>query len=178
MRFEARRLSRYFPPPDPTPAEAWPSAVPQQKVSLFDIDVEALAVDGPVEQAGRRRCGRCARRRGKSRSSTCPAGPCRRGALACAQPRRQVILVFVQSLPPRRGFIDEDQPPGGRWAPDRFAIVCGGDLCVGAILLACDKSHFLTVTPIRLKKRLIIEVSARPSLGRKAIAQCISFYLI
>jgi hypothetical protein len=45
-----------------------------------------------------------------------------------AQPRRRVILVFVQSLPPRRrGFIDEDQPPGIDEALIRLAIVCGGD---------------------------------------------------
>ena len=67
---------------------------------LFDIGVEALAVDGPVEQAGRvdavvaqggeESCGLL---------RTCPAGTLLdEGALSPwpAQPRRRVILVFVQ----------------------------------------------------------------------------------
>ena len=59
----------------------------------------------------------------------------------------------------RPGFIDEDQPPGVDElliGSPSFAVAT----YVGAILLACDKSLFLTVTPIRRKKRLIIEVSA------------------
>ena len=59
----------------------------------------------------------------------------------------------------RPGFIDEDQPPGvdePLIGSPSFAVAT----YVGAILLACDKSLFLTVTPIRRKKRLIIEVSA------------------
>ena len=57
------------------------------------------------------------------------------------------------------GFIDEDQPPGVDEAligSPSFAVAT----YVRAILLACDKGLFLTVTPIRRKKRLIIEVSA------------------
>src|ERR1700686_5345966 len=69
-----------------------------------------------------------------------------------AQPRRRVILVLVQvssmNQPPR-----VDEPLIG--SPS-FAVATD----VRAILLACDKGLFLTVTPIRRKKRLIIEVSA------------------
>src|ERR1700692_3671609 len=56
------------------------------------------------------------------------------------------------------GFIDEDQPPGvdePLIASPSFAVAT----YVRAILLACDKGLFLTVTPLRRKKRLIIEVS-------------------
>ena len=58
----------------------------------------------------------------------------------------------------RPGFIDEDQPPGvdEPLSSPSFAVAT----YVWAILLACDKGLFLTVTPIRRKKRLIIEVSA------------------
>ena len=43
---------------------------------------------------------------------------------------------------------------------------------VRAILLACDKGLFLTVTPIRRKKRLIIEVSAlTPRSAERPIAE-------
>ena len=68
------------------------------------------------------------------------------------------------------GFIDEDQPPGvdePLISSPSFAVAT----YVRAILLACDKGLFLTVTPIRRKKRLIIEVSALPSLRRQTIAQ-------
>ena len=82
------------------------------------------------------------------------------------QPRRRVILADF-----RPGFIDEDQPPGvdePLIGSPSFAVAT----YVGAILLACDKSLFLTVTPIRRKKWLIIEVLGfDPSLGRKAIAE-------
>src|SRR5277367_3744469 len=57
------------------------------------------------------------------------------------------------------GFIDEDQPPRvdePLIGSPSFAVAT----YVRAILLACDKGLFLTVTPIRRKKRLIIEVSA------------------
>ena len=57
------------------------------------------------------------------------------------------------------GFIDEDQPPGvdePLIGSPSFAVAT----YVRAILLACDEGLFLTVTPIRRKKRLIIEVSA------------------
>src|SRR5271170_5764392 len=70
-----------------------------------------------------------------------------------AHPRRRVIY----SLGP--GFIDEDQPPGvdePLIGSPSFAVAT----YVRAILLACDKGLFLTVTPIRRKKRLITEVSA------------------
>ena len=70
-----------------------------------------------------------------------------------AQPRRRVILVFGP------GLVDEDQPPGidePLIGSPSFAVAT----YVRAILLARDKGLFLTVTPIRRKKRLIIEVSA------------------
>jgi hypothetical protein len=59
----------------------------------------------------------------------------------------------------RPGFIDEDQPPGvdePLIASPSFAVAT----YVRAILLARDEGLFLSVTPIRRKKRLIIEVSA------------------
>src|ERR1700727_3299499 len=88
-----------------------------------------------------------------------PCGPLstRRSPLG-AQPRRRVMLVLSLSKD-GPGFIDEDQPP---WINEpligspSFAVAT----YVRAILLACDKGLFLTVTPIRRKKRLIIEVSA------------------
>jgi hypothetical protein len=62
---------------------------------------------------------------------------------------------------PRKGegFIDEDRPPGvdePLMGSPSFAVAT----YVRAILLACDQSLFLSVTPILRKKRLIIEVSA------------------
>ena len=57
------------------------------------------------------------------------------------------------------GFIDEDQPPGVDEALIGSPSVAVATY-VRAILLACDKGLFLAVTPIRRKKRLIIEVSA------------------
>ena len=57
------------------------------------------------------------------------------------------------------GFVDEDQSLGideTLIGSPSFAV--GAD--VWAILLARDEGLFLTVTPIRRKKRLIIEVSA------------------
>src|SRR6478736_6128605 len=57
------------------------------------------------------------------------------------------------------GFIDEDQPPGvDEPLIGSPSVAVATD--VRAILLACDEGLFLTVTPIRRKKRLIIEVSA------------------
>ena len=59
----------------------------------------------------------------------------------------------------RPGFIDEHQAPGIDEAligSPSFAVAAD----VWAILLARDEGLFLTVTPIRRKKRLIIEVSA------------------
>ena len=69
------------------------------------------------------------------------------------------------------GFIDEDQPPG----VDEPLI--GSPSFAVATYVVGDPARmrqgsFLTVTPIRRKKRLIIEVSAlTSSLGRKAIAR-------
>ena len=50
-----------------------------------------------------------------------------------AQPRSLVMLVFVQSLPPRRrGLIDdEDQDAGDQCAPGRRASACDGGLRPG-----------------------------------------------
>ena len=59
----------------------------------------------------------------------------------------------------RPGLVDEDQSPGIDAAligSPSFAVAA----YVRAILLARDKGLFLSVTPIRRKKRLIIEVSA------------------
>ena len=73
-----------------------------------------------------------------------------------AQPRRRVILVLVQP--------GVDEPLIGS---PLFAVT----IEVGAILLACDKGLFLTVTPIRRKKRLIIDVSASTSRSASSRSQ-------
>ena len=59
----------------------------------------------------------------------------------------------------RPGLVDEDQPSGvdePLIGSPSFAVATD----VRAILLARDEGLFLNVTPIRRKKRLIIEVSA------------------
>ena len=132
--------------------------LPRRHEELFDIGLEALAVNGPVEQAGRFDAV-VAQRGEESRGLPLALRDRVDEPLSLgAQPRRRVMLVFVQSLPPRRGVIDEDQPPGVDARPDRFAIVCGGALYPGDPTRA-RRGSFLSVT-IRRKKRLIIEVSA------------------
>src|SRR5271156_3157700 len=119
---------------------------------LFDIGVEALAVDGPVEQAGR------------IDAVVAQGGEERRGLplalrdlvdepLSLWRPAAQAGHV---GLGP--GFIDEHQAPGVD-EPLIGSPSLAVTAYVRAILLARDKGLFLTVTPIRRKKRLIIEVS-------------------
>jgi hypothetical protein len=120
---------------------------------LFDVGVEGFAVDRPVEQAGRFDAVVSQGGEEKSRSSTCPAGPCRRAAGPLAPSR------VGGSCCLRPGFIDEDQSP---WIDEPligsppFAVAT----YVRAIPLLREEGLFLNVTPIRRKKRLIIEVSA------------------
>ena len=120
---------------------------------LFDIGVEALAVDGPVEQAGRVDAV-VAQGGEESRGLPLALRDLVDEPLAPWRPAAQAGHIGF-----RPGFIDEDQPPGvdePLIGSPSFAVAT----YVRAILLACDKSLFLTVTPIRRKKRLIIEVSA------------------
>jgi hypothetical protein len=120
---------------------------------LFDIGVEALAVDGPVEQAWRVNA---VVAEGREESRGLP--------LALRDLVDEALSPWRLAAKPghiglRPGFIDEDEPPGVGEAligSPSFAVAAD----VRAILLACDKGLFLTVTPIRRKKRLIIDVSA------------------
>ena len=120
---------------------------------LFDIGVEALAVDGPVEQA--RGFDAVVTQRGEeSRSLPAAVRNLVDEPLAFRRPAAQAGHVGL-----RPGLVDEDQAPGIDEAligPPSFAVAA----YVRAILLARDQGLFLTVTPIRRKKRLIIEVSA------------------
>src|SRR6202020_3503108 len=106
------------------------------------------------------RCGRCAARRGRSRSSSGHEEPCRRGALPSA-PNREAGSCWSLSrsrLGLCPGLVDEDQAPRIDEAlivSPSFAVATD----VRAILLARDEGLFLNVTPILRKKRLIIEVS-------------------
>ena len=81
---------------------------------LIDIGAETLAVDRSVKQAGRvdavalRKAGE-----ERLRSSTCPAEPCRRGALPSAQPSREALSCWSSS----RSLIDEDQTLRGSTCP-------------------------------------------------------------
>jgi hypothetical protein len=125
---------------------------------LFDIGVEALAVDGPVEQAGRVDAV-VAQGGEESRGLPLALRDLVDEALSPWRPAAQAGHI---GLGP--GFIDEDQPPGvdePLIGSPSFAVAT----YVRAILLACDKGLFLTVTPIRRKKRLIIEVSALTPLS-------------
>ena len=120
---------------------------------LFDIGVEALAVDGPVEQAGRFDAV-VAQGGEESRGLPFALRDLVDEPLAPWRPAAQAGHI---GLGP--GFIDEDEPPGvdePLIGSPSFAV----PTYVRAILLACDEGLFLTVTPIRRKKRLIIEVSA------------------
>src|SRR5271165_5807923 len=74
-----------------------------------------------------------------------------------AQPWRRVMLVLVQILGP--GLVDEDETrriDALLMSPPAPAVA----LDVRAILLARDQRLFLSVTPMRRKNRLIIDVSA------------------
>ena len=117
---------------------------------LFDIGVEALAVDGPVEQAGRFDAV-VAQGGEESRGLPFALRDLVDEPLSPWRPAAQAGHIGL-----RPGLVDEDQSPGIDEAlvgSPSFAVAAD----VRAILLACDKGLFLTVTPIRRKKRLIIE---------------------
>ena len=121
---------------------------------LIDIGAETLAVDGSVKQAGR--VDAVVAQGGEERRGlpTCPAGPCRRGALSSA-PSREALSCWsssqVSSMKTRRR---------GSMCPWVGAPARAMAAYVLAILFTRDQGLFLTVTPILRKKRLIIEVSA------------------
>ena len=84
--------------------------------------------------------------------------------------RRPAALAGNVGLCP--GLVDEDQSPGIDEAligSPSFAVAVD----VWAILLARDQGLFLTVTPIRRKKRLIIEVSALTVRSAKRRSQSV-----
>jgi hypothetical protein len=119
---------------------------------LFDIGVEALAIDGPVEQTGRFDAV-VAQGGEESRGLPFAMRDLVDKALSLWSPTPQAGHI---GLGP--GFIDEHQAPGvdePLIGSPSFAVAA----YVAAILLARDKRLFLTVTPILRKKRLIIEVS-------------------
>ena len=131
---------------------------------LFDIGAEAFAVDRPVEQAGR--FDAVVAQRGEEGRGLPPA---MRNlvdeALSLRRPAAQAGHVGL-----RPGLVDEDQSPG----IDEALIGSPSSAVaayVGAILLARDEGLFLSVTPIRRKKRLIIEVSALTSRSDKRRSQ-------
>ena len=120
---------------------------------LFDIGVEALAVDRSVEQAGRFDAV-VAQRGEEGRGLPLALRNLVDGALSLRGPAAQTGHVGL-----RPGLVDEDQPSGvdePLIGSPSFAVAT----YVRAILLARDEGLFLNVTPIRRKKRLIIEVSA------------------
>ena len=124
-----------------------------RREELFDIGVEALAVDRPVEQA--RGFDAVVTQRGEERRSL-PAAV-RNLVDEALSPWRPAAQAGHVGLRP--GFVDEHQAPGidePLIGSPSFAVAT----YVRAILLARDEGLFLTVTPIRRKKRLIIEVSA------------------
>ena len=131
---------------------------------LFDIGAEALAVDGPVEQAGRVDA---VVAQGGEEGRGLPAAMRNLvdETLALRRPAAQAGHI---GLRPR--FIDEHQAPGvdePLIGSPSFAVAA----YVRAILLARDEGLFLTVTPIRRKKRLIIEVSDLTSRSAKRRSQ-------
>ena len=120
---------------------------------LFDIGAEALAVDGPVEQAGRFDAV-IAERSEESRGLPAAMRNFVDEALSLWRPAAQAGHVGL-----RPGLVDKHQAPGvdePLIGSPSFAVAA----YVPAVLLARDKRLFLTVTPILRKKRLIIEVSA------------------
>ena len=120
---------------------------------LFEIGAEALAVDRPVEQAGRFDAV-LAERGEESRGLPAAMRNLIDETLALRGPAAKPCHV---GLRPR--LIDEHQPPGINEpliGSPSFAVAA----YVPALLLARDKRLFLTVRPILRKKRLIIEVSA------------------
>ena len=119
---------------------------------LFNIGAEALAVDGPVEQAGR------------IDAVVAQGGEESRGLAAAMRNLVDEPLAFRRPAAQaghvgfRPRLVDEHQSPGIDKAligpPTRATAAY-----VRAVLLARDKRLFLTATPRRRKKRLIIEVS-------------------
>jgi hypothetical protein len=131
---------------------------------LFDIGAEALAIDGPVEQAGRFDAV-IAERGQEGRGLPAAMRNLVDETLSLWRPAAQAGHI---GLRPR--FIDEHQAPGidkPLIGSPAFAVAA----YVRAILLARDKGLFLTVTPIRRKKRLIIEVSDLTSRSAKRRSQ-------
>ena len=120
---------------------------------LFDVGVEAFAVDRPVEQAGRVDAV-VAQRGEEGRGLPAAMRNLVEEPLALRRPAAQAGHVGL-----RPGLVDEDQSPGINEAligsPSSAMAAY-----VRAILLPRDEGLFLNVTPIRRKKRLIIEVSA------------------
>src|ERR1700722_11754830 len=109
---------------------------------------------GPSNTQRARRCGRCAAQPGMSRSSNGRAGSWRRADVRAA-PNLEPGHV---GLGP--GLVDERQSR----RIDALLMASPAPamaLYVRTILLARDKRLFLSVTPMRRKKRLIIAVSAR-----------------
>ena len=102
---------------------------------LFDIGVEALAVDGPVEQAGRVDAV-VAQGGEESRGLPLALRDLVDEALSPWRPTAQAGHIGF-----RPGFIDEDQPPGvdePLIGSPSFAVAT----YVGAIRLVCDKGLF------------------------------------
>ena len=120
---------------------------------LLDVGVKAFAVDGLVEQAGR--FDAVAAQRGEEgRGFPVAVRNLVDEPLALGRPTAQAGHV---GLGP--GLVDKDQTPGIDEAligAPSFAVAA----YVRTILFARDEGLFLNVTPIRRKKRLIIEVSA------------------
>jgi hypothetical protein len=120
---------------------------------LFDIGAEAFAVDGSVEQAGR--INPIAAQSGEEcRGLPAAMRDLVHEPLALRRPASKAGHVRL-----RPGLVDENQALGidepliGSPARTMASYV-------RAILLLRDEGLFLNVTPIRRKKRLIIEVSA------------------
>ena len=131
---------------------------------LFDIGVEAFAVDRPIEQA-RRFDAVVAQRGEEGRGLPAAMRNLVDETLALRRPAAQAGHV---GLGP--GFVDEDQSPG----IDEALIGAPSSAVaayVRAILLACDEGLFLNVTPILRKKRLSIEVSAWTPRSDKSRSQ-------
>jgi hypothetical protein len=131
---------------------------------LLDIGAKAFAVDGSVEQAGR-------------------INPivAQRSEECCGLPvaLRDLVdepLPFWRPAPKaghvrlRPGLVDEDQALGV-YEPLIGSPTRAMPSYVRAILLLRDEGLFLNVTPIRRKKRLIIEVSALTPRSTKRRSQ-------
>ena len=131
---------------------------------LFDIGVEALAVDRSVEQAGRFDAV-VAQRGEEGRGLPLALRNLVDEALSLRGPAAQTGHVGL-----RPGLVDEDQPSGvdePLIGSPSFAVATD----VRAILLARDEGLFLNVTPIRRRTAHHRGVGLDASLGQKAIAK-------